>query len=138
MPSLHKHFALQDFRRARHKADLATIVSFLHEQPLSVFEHPDLYEQARSWQAARREYRAIPIDAITGGISHYDDFRRTFLPQNVQSGEQWAAIALMMNADTRLLPPVEVYQIAESYFVHDSNHRVLIARQLGAKIERVG
>ena len=134
MPSLHKRFALQDFRRARHKADLATIVSFLREQPLSVFAHPDLYEQARSRQAARRECRAIPIDAITGGISHYDDFRRTFLPQNAQSGEQLAAIALMMNTDTRLLPPVEVYQIAESYFVHDGNHRVLIARQLGAKM----
>ncbi|RME06616.1 MAG: universal stress protein, partial [Anaerolineae bacterium] len=31
------------------------------------------------------------------------------------------------------LPPIEVYQIGEAYFVLDGNHRVSVARQLGAK-----
>jgi len=31
------------------------------------------------------------------------------------------------------LPPIEVYQIGEVYFVQDGNHRVSVAYQLGAR-----
>jgi nucleotide-binding universal stress UspA family protein len=34
--------------------------------------------------------------------------------------------------DMRGLPPVEVYQIGEAYFVMDGNHRISVAKQLGA------
>jgi len=31
------------------------------------------------------------------------------------------------------LPPIDVYKIGDVYFVQDGNHRVSVARQLGAK-----
>jgi nucleotide-binding universal stress UspA family protein len=39
----------------------------------------------------------------------------------------------MAASDPRGLPPIDVYQIGQVYFVADGNHRVSVARQRGAK-----
>ena len=43
---------------------------------------------------------------------------------------RWARVDLAWN-DLEGLPPIEVYQIGQVYFVLDGNHRVSVARQLG-------
>ena len=48
-----------------------------------------------------------------------------------QHGDQEATVKLAMT-DLAGLPPIEVYQIDQAYFVIDGNHRVSVARQLGA------
>jgi nucleotide-binding universal stress UspA family protein len=45
--------------------------------------------------------------------------------------ERWSNIDLA-NQGMKGLPPIEVYQIDEVYFVIDGNHRVSVAKQLGA------
>jgi hypothetical protein len=46
--------------------------------------------------------------------------------------ERWEKIArLYLDPSGRGLPPIEVYQVGEGYFVSDGNHRVSVARQLG-------
>ncbi|NIU60739.1 MAG: universal stress protein, partial [Pseudomonas stutzeri] len=64
-------------------------------------------------------------------MGRYNDFTRSFLPRQDSDQERWAKVHV---AATGLvgLPPIEVYQIGEAYFVLDGNHRVSVARQLGA------
>ncbi|MGC9468398.1 MAG: universal stress protein, partial [Anaerolineae bacterium] len=73
----------------------------------------------------------IPIDAIVGSVGRYSDFTRSFLPRQEVDPHRWARVKV---AATGLagLSPIEVYQIGDVYFVSDGNHRVSVARELGA------
>lgn len=72
----------------------------------------------------------IPLDRIVGSVGRYKDFTRDFLPKRASDAERWARVKAAV-IDMRGMPPIEVYQIGEVYFVKDGNHRVSVARQLG-------
>jgi nucleotide-binding universal stress UspA family protein len=73
----------------------------------------------------------IPLDAIVGSVGRWNDFTRSFWPRQDSDQHRWAMIKAAMTGP-RGLPPIEVYQIGQVYFVLDGNHRVSIARELGA------
>lgn len=72
----------------------------------------------------------IEISRIIGSVGRYRDFDRTFLPLDGASAERWKRLDVAMN-ELRNLPPIEVYQIGEAYFVRDGNHRVSVAKANG-------
>src|SRR5690606_11426800 len=45
---------------------------------------------------------------------------------------RWVGVRLAMTG-LEGVPPIELYQVGDAYFVKDGNHRVSVARQLGAK-----
>jgi hypothetical protein len=53
------------------------------------------------------------------------------LPRKKHLQKRWERVDVAMTAGKT--PPIDVYQVGESYFVLDGNHRVSIARQLGSK-----
>ena len=61
----------------------------------------------------------------------YTDFTRDFLPREEINEHRWARI-MREASGLKGLPPIEVYQIGEAYFVRDGNHRVSVARKMGA------
>jgi hypothetical protein len=73
------------------------------------------------------ELRSIPLDKIVGSVGRYRDFTRSFLPRESIGVQRWAHIELMMGGAAGL-PPIDVYQIGDVYFVADGNHRVSVAR----------
>jgi nucleotide-binding universal stress UspA family protein len=82
-------------------------------------------------ETSKSELKEIPLDAIVGSVGRYDDFTRGFLPRRDSDEGRWAGVKV---AVTELggLSPIEVYQIGEAYFVLDGNHRVSVARDVGA------
>lgn len=74
----------------------------------------------------------IPLDAIVGSVGRFKDFTRDFLPKNDSDEERWAGVKTAV-MDMKGMPPIDVYKTDDVYFVIDGNHRVSIARQLGAK-----
>ena len=93
------------------------------------------YEEVRQKLKARasgkRGLKEIPLDAIVGSVDRYADFTRGFLPRQDRDEQRWARVKVAMTGLVGL-PPIEVYQLGQTYFVHDGNHRVSVARQLGA------
>ncbi|HID61952.1 MAG TPA: universal stress protein [Anaerolineae bacterium] len=93
------------------------------------------YEEVRQKLKARgtatQRLEEIPLDAIVGSVGRYTDFTRSFLPRQDSDEERWARVKVKVT-DLGGLPPIDVYQIGEAYFVRDGNHRVSVARQLGA------
>jgi nucleotide-binding universal stress UspA family protein len=75
--------------------------------------------------------KEIPLHAIVGSVGRYTDFTRSFLPRQDSDQYRWAQVMVKVT-DMEGLPPIEVYQIGEAYFVQDGNHRVSVARRLGA------
>ena len=68
----------------------------------------------------------ILLEKIVGSVGRYRDFNRAFLPRAQIDPQRWMRVdGLRRRAD---LPPIDVFQIGEVYFVRDGNHRVSVAR----------
>jgi nucleotide-binding universal stress UspA family protein len=72
--------------------------------------------------------RTIPLDAIVGSLGRCSDFTRSFYPRKDSAQNRWTRIQAAL-AESRPLPPIQVVQIGEIYFVSDGHHRVSVARE---------
>jgi nucleotide-binding universal stress UspA family protein len=123
--------ALEDFRRARRKATLRSIMGWMRgKRQEDLLSYENVRKRLKTIESAGRQLTDIPINSIVGSVNRYTDFTRDFLPKRSVSGERWARVKAAQQ-DMVGLPPIEVYQIGDVYFVQDGNHRVSIARQSG-------
>ncbi|MFW6063688.1 MAG: universal stress protein [Chloroflexota bacterium] len=123
--------AIRDFRRARQRGALERVVAQLRGRSSELLHYGEVSEQLRAGEAVDRGLQMIPLDAIVGSVGRYTDFTRSFLPRRKNAQERWARVRATFE---RLedIPPIQVYRLGESYFVLDGNHRVSVARVLGA------
>jgi nucleotide-binding universal stress UspA family protein len=128
------HFALDDYQRARRQAAvqemLARVTGSEHKNQLLSYD--EVRRKLHAIERSAQHLKEIPLDAIVGSVDRYTDFTRKFLPRKSISPSRWARVMAFARGLTGL-PPIEVYQIGEVYFVRDGNHRVSVARRLGAK-----
>ena len=123
--------AVQDFRRARHQATLQQILARLTGRSADLLSYDDVRRKLKAMETAAQTLKEIPLDAIVGSVGRYHDFTRSFLPRRDSDEGRWARVMVAVT-DMSGVPPIEVYQIGQAYFVLDGNHRVSVARQLGA------
>ena len=74
--------------------------------------------------------QTIPLEKITGSVGKYFDFDSRFRPKQHVSRKRFTDIKKAMREGERL-PPVNLYQIRNDYYVLDGNHRVAAAKELG-------
>ncbi len=123
--------AVSDFRKARAQATLEKLVARIKGQSIDLLSYEEVRQSLKAVIRVERGLREIPLDAIVGSVDRYTDFTRTFLPREATNEQRWARVEVAMTG-LEGLPPIEVYQIGSAYFVKDGNHRVSVARQLGA------
>lgn len=123
--------AVQEFRHARRKADLRSMLSKLTGKPDELLVFDDVRRALNLAHPNTRRVDDIPLDAIVGSVNRYVDFNRKFYPLSDSDEERWAKVKQLV--EVRGLEPIEVYQVGDVYFVLDGNHRVSVARQLEAK-----
>jgi hypothetical protein len=58
------------------------------------------------------------------------DFDTDFRPLNAHNRDRWLGVATAWQLGKKL-PPVELIQVGEVYFVEDGHHRISVARALG-------
>ena len=68
----------------------------------------------------------IPLNRIVGSVGRYRDFNRAFLPRAHIDPGRWTRIERLQGKGS--LPPIDVFQVGDVYFVRDGNHRVSVAR----------
>jgi hypothetical protein len=125
--------ALQDFHEARRQAALQEVVARLTGKSTKLLAFDDVSQKLKASGGIDRGVQEISLDAIVGSCERYEDFSRTFLPLLESDKERWARVNVHITTKGLAdVPPILVYQIGQAYFVLDGNHRVSVARQLGA------
>jgi nucleotide-binding universal stress UspA family protein len=126
-----RSLAVSDFRRARRKANLQKILARYTSKDTELLSFVEVKERLKAIESGRRELKEIPLDSIIGSVGRYTDFTRSFLPQFDEDEDRWARVHVAVTQSAGL-PPIEVYQMGEAFFVLDGHHRVSIARQMDA------
>ena len=125
------YLALMDFRRARRQAERERLRARLAGRSAQLLSYEEVRRMLRARSSREVGLQDIPLDAIVGSVDRYTDFTRSFLPLRDSDQERWARVQTQVNKMAGL-PPIEVYQVGDAYFVRDGNHRVSVARQMGA------
>jgi nucleotide-binding universal stress UspA family protein len=122
--------ALDDFHQARRQAAMQQLLARFTGESTELLSYDDIRKKLKVTNLRERGLHDIPVDKIIGSVGRYNDFTRSFLPKSNTSEERWARVKMAVS-DLTGVPPIEVYQLGDAYFVIDGNHRVSIARQLG-------
>ena len=73
---------------------------------------------------------SIPLDLIIGSEGRSDDFDARFRPLKSHNQDRWIGIAAARLMGVAL-PPIELVQDGNNYYVRDGNHRVSVATAMG-------
>jgi nucleotide-binding universal stress UspA family protein len=124
--------AALDFVRARRRANLHEVLDALSGREASLLSYDDVRRRLHAIESPRQILEDVPLDAIVGSVGRTHDFTRGFLPKTDADKSRWMGVRMAMTGMMGT-PPVDLYRIGDAYFVRDGNHRVSVARQLGAK-----
>jgi hypothetical protein len=119
-----------DFDHARRKASWRSIINRLTGRRTELLRFEEVRRQLRAEGRHDAGSRPVLLNAIVGSVGRYRDFDTAFLPLQTQTKRRWLSID-RAHYDDLILPPVELYQLGETYFVKDGNHRVSVARERG-------
>lgn len=119
-----------EFDRAHMRAFFDEIRSHLSGHPTELLSFDEIKAKLRLKDESYRGLQDIPLDRIVGSVGRFRDFTSTFLPKSRAMRDRWARIHNQVNG-LQGLPPIDVFQVDDVYFVRDGNHRVSVARQLG-------
>jgi hypothetical protein len=82
---------------------------------------------ALGWGPSRP--RCIPVDAVVGTVDATADFDAAFRPATGRVAARWQRVARAF-LDGCTLPPIDVVERPDGYYVIDGRHRVSVARAL--------
>lgn len=101
---------------------------FRRRKPLKSFEE----ERPKNTAFNMRYVGVTPIevDKIVGSVDRYEDFDADFQWLNGRPDDRSKRLVEAMERG-EIVPPIEVYQLNDKYFVLDGHHRVGAAKKVG-------
>jgi hypothetical protein len=123
---------LNIFQGARRQAFWQDMLSLLRGQSTELLSFDDIKARLRLREESYKGLQDVPVDQIVGSVGRYRDFTSSFLPRKSTSPSRWSRVYAQVNS-MEGVPPIELYKVGDVYFVRDGNHRVSVARQIGAK-----
>jgi hypothetical protein len=124
--------AARNFNKARMAAFWQEVWAFLRGKSIDLLSFEEVKHRLRLRDERYLGLQEVELDKIVGSVGRYRDFTRTFLPRTNAVRSRWQRLDAMARGPQGF-PPVELYKVGDVYFVIDGNHRVSVARQLGAK-----
>jgi hypothetical protein len=120
------------FDRARWKAEREKVIAKLLRHPSGLLDLADVPTD----EVQSRRYgglHPIPIRCICGTLGRSVDFDHHFAPLSDRARERWISVMMARRQDIPL-PPIDLIQVGECYFVRDGHHRISVAQALGETV----
>lgn len=122
--------ALNRFRSVLAKGNLSRLKKRVLKRPQFLYDlsalKPDLSLRGSSYAGIQ----VVPIRSIIGSEGRVSDFDMDFYPISEESRERWVNMAIV-HLSRLPLPPVELIQVGNAYFVRDGHHRISVSRAFG-------
>jgi hypothetical protein len=128
--------AESDFNRARRLQVLSGLAARLRNDTDDVVQSMSFDEVVEALGRRSESYlgtKVISLDAIVGSVDKVRDFDRRFRPTSARSRQRWERLARASRTGEEI-PPIDVFQIGEYFFVSDGHHRVSVARSMGLDV----
>lgn len=120
------------FQQARSRLFWKEMIGLLRGKPAELLSFEDIKQRLRLGEESYKGLQNVPLERIVGSVGRYRDFTSEFLPKNPKMQERWSRVYAQASG-MEGMPPIELYQVDDVYFVRDGNHRVSVGRQMGNK-----
>lgn len=120
------------FQNVRGRAFWEEILSLITRQQNELMNFDEVRSRLHLHEEHYLGIQDVPLDQIVGSVGRYRDFTATFLPKSNKMKERWSRVYAVAHS-LEGPPPIELYKVGDAYFVRDGNHRVSVARQVGAQ-----
>ena len=121
--------AIQMFNAARLRGTIERVKSVLRRCSWRLLD----LDVIQTSQVRHRRYggiQGVNLSQICGSMGRTNDFDRHFHPLDDRLRDRWVSVA-MTRSQYIPLPPVNLVQVGDRYFVEDGHHRISVARALG-------
>lgn len=123
-------YPLDTYDRARWQESMHRIAKMVRgQQPETLLELDDVQGRLALFQQSYVGVRAIRVDQIVGSVDKGGDFDEEFRPRTDRVKRRWEQVERAFPMGD--FPPIEVYQVDNTYFVIDGHHRVGVAKARG-------
>ena len=119
----------ENWSRARREAMIQKVICTFKNCSADLISFEEVRTRLHLNQKLCRGIQVIELERIRGSVGRYKDFTLAFLPRRDNLRQRWERVKSLVS--TQGMPPIEVYQVGDAYFVVDGNHRVSVARQEG-------
>ncbi len=131
-PQLATRTLYEEYRQLRNKAVRRTLFSWLFGRRHRLINLGEVQKSVKVDTRAHGGIKLVPVEKIRGSINRCHDFDADFRPLQEYTKERWVNIALAYSRDEGL-PPVELVDLDDTYFVIDGHHRISVAKMLGQR-----
>jgi hypothetical protein len=128
---LSQYESQENWARARRGVLVQKVVCALKSCSVDLIPFEEVRTRLHLTQRFCRGIQNIELAHIRGSVGRYSDFTSAFLPRRSHMRQRWERVRSM--ASSQRMPPIEVYQVGDAYFVVDGNHRVSVALHEGRK-----
>lgn len=118
------------FDRAYLRSRIEQIWRRLTRRPAFLLDLDDLSNDLGERSCHYAGVKCVPVERIRGSEGRRLDFTEGFLPLRDHLRSRWECMAFLI-LKGEALPPVELIQIGDIFFVRDGHHRVSVSRALG-------
>ncbi len=121
--------ALSLYHSARKSAFFHELWAKLTGKSYRLMAFPEVYEVINSHDLG---HQTVEINKIKGSEGRNSDYDDAFRPLKDNGKDRWVRIAMQVWLGSAL-PPVELIQVGDAYFVRDGHNRISTMRALGCK-----
>ena len=128
--ALQYNTALNQFRSSLFKGKLSRLAKRILGHSQRLYDLNDLKQYLSLRGSYYSGIQVVRISSIIGSEGRTIDFDLDFHPMSESARERWVNMAIAYLARITL-PPIQLIQVGDAYFVRDGHHRISVSRHFG-------